>query len=359
MTMKTINPDDPNLVYSGRIDWRDRQAPVFIFPCSFVRLRIRGKHLYVKVCNRREYWDNYLGILSDGSQYSLRLPEDGEAFIQIPLDDLRTEHEVTVFKRQDGCHSVAVLGFRTDDEAEILPGEPLPTRKIEFYGDSVSAGEVSEAVSFVGRPDPPHQGEYSNSWYSYAWKTARKLHADIHDIAQGGIALLDGTGWYHEPDSQGMLSVWDKTAYNSRIGDVTAWDFSSWIPDAAVLAIGQNDSHPADFMTEDPNGRQAGIWREGYVQMLRNLRSVYPAVPVVCITTLLQHSAAWDLAIDQAISEYRKESGDHQVYRYLFRRNGRATPGHLRIPEAEEMAAELSSFLRPLPGNAVQTQPEI
>ncbi len=346
--MKVITPDDPNLVYSGRIDWRDRQAPVFVFPCTFVRLRLRGGRLYVRVRNRREYWNSYLGVLSDGKQYSLQLPDDGEALLSVPLDDLRTEHEVTVFKRQDACHSITFLGFETDDEAEILPGEPLPDRKIEVYGDSVSAGEVSEAVSFTGRPDPVHQGEYSNSWYSYAWKTARKLHADIHDIAQGGIALLDGTGWYHEPDSQGILSVWDKTAYNERIGDVTGWDFSSWIPDVVVLAIGQNDSHPVDFMTGDPEGRQARIWREGYVQMLRNLRRVYPDTPIVCITTLLQHSAAWDLAIDEAVSTFRKESGDRQVYRYLFRRNGRATPGHPRVAEAEEMAVELSGFLRPL-----------
>lgn len=33
-----------------------------------------------------------------------------------------------------------------------MPAKPI--RKIEVYGDSVSAGEVSEAVDFAGKEDP-------------------------------------------------------------------------------------------------------------------------------------------------------------------------------------------------------------
>ena len=36
----------------------------------------------------------------------------------------------------------------------IPDSEPLPERKIEVYGDSVSAGEVSEAVDYTGEEDP-------------------------------------------------------------------------------------------------------------------------------------------------------------------------------------------------------------
>ena len=58
-------------------------------------------------------------------------------------------------------------------DGELLAPPPVPKRKIEVYGDSVSAGEVSEALDFVGKEDPEHNGEYSNSWYSYAWMTAK------------------------------------------------------------------------------------------------------------------------------------------------------------------------------------------
>ena len=82
------------------------------------------------------------------------------------------------------------LGLIFDADAQLQAPEPKPEKKIEVYGDSVSAGEVSEAVDYVGKEDPEHQGQYSNSWYAYSAITARKLNAQLHDVAQGGIALL-------------------------------------------------------------------------------------------------------------------------------------------------------------------------
>lgn len=50
-----ITPDNPLLVYSGRIDWSHRRAPVFIFPCTSVSARFTGQVLKVHVGNRHAY----------------------------------------------------------------------------------------------------------------------------------------------------------------------------------------------------------------------------------------------------------------------------------------------------------------
>ena len=39
---------------------------------------------------------------------------------------------------------------------------------------------------------------------------------------------------------------------------------------------------------------------------------------------------------------------DDRIAHFTFRRNGKGTPGHLRIPEAEEMAEELSAYIESL-----------
>ena len=135
-------------------------------------------------------------------------------------------------------------------------------KRIEVYGDSVSAGEVSEAVDFVGKEDPVHNGGYSNSWYSYAWITARKLKAQIHDIAQGGIALMDRIGWLQEPNQIGMETVWNKVHYNTRLSGMSDWDFSKYIPQVVIVAVGQNDCHPEDYMKEEYCHPQARKWWE-------------------------------------------------------------------------------------------------
>lgn len=342
--MKIVS-NDRKLKYSGRIDWTDPAAPVFIFPCTSVCMGFTGKMLKIHVANRRIYWDSYLGYILDGVQGKVKLPDDGEECID--LSDLISgegSHEIMIFKRQDACHVITFYGFEIEDDSNIIALEEKTVCKMEVYGDSVSAGEVSEAVAYTGKEDPKHDGEYSNSWYSYAWMTARKLGAEIHNIAQGGIALMDGTGWFYEPDYIGMESVWDKVNYIPDFGQIVPWDFSQYTPQVVLVAIGQNDSHPYDFMKENYNCSQSKRWREHYKAFLLNIRERYPDAYVICCTTLLKHNDAWDCAIDQVVGEVC----DKRILHYTFSRNGKGTPGHLRISEAEEMAEEMAAYIRKL-----------
>lgn len=338
-----IQPDNEKLSYSGRIDWSNPQEPVFVYPCTSVRMRFTGNELKVFVRNKSAYWDNYLGCILDGRQSAFSLPKEGIACVKVEVQGTK-EHEVMFFKRQDACHEMSFLGVELAEGAKLLDMLQLPERKIEVYGDSVSAGEVSEAVEYVGKEDPEHNGEYSNSWYSYAWMTARRLNAQIHDIAQGGMALMDKTGWFHDPDYIGMESAWDKIHYNPDLGTSMDWDFSQYIPQVVVVAIGQNDSHPEDYMKEDPKGEKAEKWRNHYKLFLEKLREKYPCAQIVCCTTLLKHDEAWDEGIGKVVQELR----DERITQYLFKRNGKGTPGHLRIPEAEEMAEELANYIESL-----------
>lgn len=340
-----ILPDDARLKYSGRIDWSDSRCPVFVFPCTFVEMEFTGNVLKLHIKNHSAYWDNYLGCILDGEQTAIRLPAEGEEIITVEVkESVDGRHRVMLFKRQDACHEIGFMGFEIGDGERILElGKELP-RCIEVYGDSVSAGEVSEAVLYIGQEDPQHNGEYSNSWYSYAWMTARKLHARIHDIAQGGIALLDNTGWFCEPAALGMESIWDKIRYNPALGTGLEWDFSAYIPQVVIIALGQNDSHPEDYMGEEYDGERGVRWRAGYQAFLQKIRKQYPQAHIICITTLLEHDAAWDRAVADVVQGLR----DKKITQYLFRRNGKGTPGHLRIAEAEEMAEELSVYIRGL-----------
>ena len=341
-----ISPDNEKIFYSGRIDWKEKKAPVFVFPATYAQMRFSGRTIKIHVKNKNAYWDNYLGYILDGVQGKALLNQDDETIIELDTVVKTNEkfHEIMIFKRQDACHELTFLGVELDEDGKLLelPKVSRPSvRKIEVYGDSVSAGEVSEAVDFVGKPDPEHNGEYSNSWYSYAWMTARKLNAQIHDIAQGGIALLDRTGWFYKPEAVGMESVWDKVHYNPQFDCVTEWDFTQYTPQVVIVAIGQNDNHPVDYMKEDYNSERSVNWRNHYKKFIQTLRNRYPDAHVVCITTLLEHDSSWDKAIGQVVQEL----GDEKVTQCLFKRNGTGTPGHLRIPEAEEMSDELAAYI--------------
>lgn len=343
-TRMLVALDREELTYSGRIDMTDPAKPEFIFPASCLRFRFFGKKAVITVENRKACWNNYAAAFVDGEQKKWLLRDSGLTEIILLDEQEDREHEILFFKRQDSCHVMILCSLELSDGSRLLEAPQKPERRIEVYGDSVSAGEVSEAVEFVGKPDPEHNGEYSNSWYSYAWIAARKLKAELHDVAQGGIPLLNGNGWVAPPVYPGMEFIWDKLHYHPRLGKATPWDFSRYTPHLVIVAVAQNDSNPDDYMKEDSNGVRAVYWKYKYKEFVKAIREKYPEAVILLTTTILEHDKNWDEAIDEVC----REIGDKRIRHFLYKRNGCGTPGHIRIPEAEEMAQELADYVEKL-----------
>lgn len=127
--VRNIEPDDPMLQYSGRIDDDDPKAPVLIYAASWVKMIFTGTSVAVTLANHHAYWTNEMGYLLDGVQGRIRLLNDGKKKtyeIAEQLPDAR--HELMLFKRMDACHTVTFYGFTVDDGADLLPPEPKPAR---------------------------------------------------------------------------------------------------------------------------------------------------------------------------------------------------------------------------------------
>lgn len=60
-----------------------------------------------------------------------------------------------------------ILGFEIGDGERLIYLPPVSGRRIEVYGDSVSAGESVEAIDFTGKTDMEHEGGFSNCWFSF------------------------------------------------------------------------------------------------------------------------------------------------------------------------------------------------
>lgn len=338
-----IELDNEWLSYSGRVDVSNPRQPEFIFPCTSLTFRFYGRGARLLVENRHVCWDNYVGAIVDGSQKKWKIEKEGETELAL-LEAEEGEHEILFFKRQDSCHELVLKALELSEGARLLAPPPRPARRMEVFGDSVSAGEVSEAVDYTGKPDPEHSGEYSNGWYSYAWTAARLLGAELYDIAQGGIPLLNGNGWVAPPAYPGMEYMWDKLHYHPDLGEAVSWDFSRYTPHLVIVAVGQNDSNPEDYMKEKPGGLRAAYWKYRYGMWIRAIRRQYPRAVILLTTTILGHDRSWD----EAIGEVCRELDDKRIRHFLYRRNGCGTPGHIRISEAEEMATELAAYVEGL-----------
>ncbi len=420
-----VGYDNEKLQYEGRIDFKSKYGPTFVYPCSYVKMRFTGSCVKVRIINHHACYNNYIGVVADGLMHKVCVYNENKALEDVherdgeydvftlwealnePINDviarggtdIATEpqkankknnmpfiatggtdiatdssittnqactlkndvkahetytlvndeaniHEIMLYKAMDCAHTYEFGGFILDDGAQVFECDALPALKLEFYGDSVTAGEVSEALDFCGKADPPHKGEYSNAYWSYAWLTARKMNARIHDIAQGGIALLDDTGWFDGPDFKGIFNVYDRIQYHMQLGETKRFDFNSYIPDAVIIAIGQNDANPEDYMASDYDGEKARYWRETYKYFVGLIRKRRLGAHIILTTTILNHSEAWDSAIEEVCNELKQK--DSKVHHFLYTNNGCGTHGHIRKPEAERMADELSAYLRGL-----------
>ncbi|MBM6838118.1 electron transporter RnfD, partial [Clostridium saudiense] len=261
-----IEADNPNYQYMGRVDFENIKAPTIIYAGSTIKTKFTGTSLKVAINNNGGGYESAIGFIIDGFISGKVVIEEHRKDIVLDVAEGLSEgiHELVLYKRASACHYFDFYGVVLDKGCNLELPEPKSNRRIECFGDSVSAGEVSEAIDYVGKVDPEgHEGRLSNSWYSYSMMTARNLGAEINNIAQGGIAVMDGTGYFN-PDRGylGLESTYDKLRYNPELGYCNEWDFSKYIPHVVIMALGQNDAHPYDYIDEDKEKRE--IWKEKY-----------------------------------------------------------------------------------------------
>ena len=341
--MKEILMSNPCFSYTGRIDFTDKNSPLFIWAGSFVTFRFIGTDLTIEVDNHILGNGVNLGYLVDGAEFKADL-NDGKNKIEILKNAENICHEIVIFKRMESGHYFNINKVLVNDEAVLCDAPKKPKRRIEVYGDSVSAGEVCEAVEFVGKVDPENNnGQWDNAWQSYVMKMARALPAEVYDTSQGGLSLFDGTGYYEQPDTKGLEFTYNKLKYNPRY-PTSDWDFNRFIPHLIIIAIGQNDAFPNPDCLKDKAYYER--WVNKYIEIVMELHNHSPKATFVLANTVLMHDTAWD----DILEDIKDRLADKiKVHHFMYKRNGAATPGHPRIPEQQEMADELIEFLNSLP----------
>lgn len=335
-TTQKIPANHEHFNYSGRIDWEDPQAPAFGFPGTVVEFKFTGTSLKLELSednwNRGNYLDVYLD--NDPNPITIELkPRNKQPMIYDIAEGLDNQvHNVVLVKRTDyimgefNFHGIVIDG-------QLLPPAPDSKRKIEVYGDSITAGAVVE-YEVPGVQDPQGRNDsMSNAYYSYASILARDYDAELSLVAQSGASLMNGFGYWH--NGTGAESFYDKS---QPLIDAPLWNFDNYIPDLVIIALGQNDSSTIHI------GRNVSAqnWKNHYKQLITNLRAKYPNSYFIGMFPNMYHDKGWDNYIIEAIAEYRRENNDNRVFSLIHEQ---VTPGHPRISEQQQMADTLKEFI--------------
>lgn len=264
----------------------------------------------------------------DGRRHALAVPAQsaGEWRLREPLPP--GEHTLRLVKRTEGSMAETVFtGLRLAEGGRLLSPPPPRPLKLEFYGDSITAGACNGDIAEDQYDDlSSHDGTRA-----YGALTAERLGADYVGIAVSGIGI---TATWHDLL---MPDVWDREAPRK---DAAIAPPDARAPDVVLLNVGQNDhGFPAS------QGRSiAADFGERYLAFVRQLRGRYPQARLVLLMggmSAPQEQPAIPHAVQRAVQTLR-DAGDAKVWSYRFQAFAWAHP---RIDVHAQMADELTRFL--------------
>jgi lysophospholipase L1-like esterase len=273
----------PYVRYAGRWNDADPKAPVARWGAVAIEARFEGTSLIARLTDGQL---TVPGGVGTGNVYQFSI--DGGAFQELastaaseyPLATHLPDgaHDVMLVRRTESKFGTTTFsGFTLDPGKHLLVPKAVPTRSIEIFGDSISAGLADE-----------NRGDYTNvnenGYEAFGPKLARAFGAQWHVEARGGgsffTTYLPMVPWFDR--LYGPLDM-----QQAPDASVPAWDFHTWQPDVFVLALGTNDSsetYPATDQTAYVNK---------YAQFLTTLRGWYPNAEIFALAPF-KEGAPWD-----------------------------------------------------------------
>jgi len=236
---ENIHADDPNIQYVGRFDFSDPKRPTCSWSGSAVRVRFKGPSLAVFLEDFPARGTDGIGaplanwfeIIVDGEYAKSIVARPGSGGYGVAWNLSDDVHTVEVFKRTEAVVGrTSFLGLQLPHGGKLLPPPARPERKIEFIGDSITAGLD---LMKIGRGIFAKAAQ--NNYLAYGSVAARNLGAEAICIAESGNGVhCNGRG-----GKQNLMPVvYTRTLRNHPR---SKWDFESWKPDVVVIHLGTND----------------------------------------------------------------------------------------------------------------------
>ncbi len=322
-----IAADDARLRYVGRVDTRVPHARGLSWSGTELRARFTGTQLGLRML--AEHGVNYFDVEVDGRRHLLVVQGSAPREWRLRETLAAGAHELRIVKRTEGLMAEArLLGLHLAVDAKLLAPPPARPLRLEFYGDSITAGACDGDMGVDQYDDlSTHDGARA-----YGALTARRLDADYVGIAVSGIGIT--RSW----NELLMPQVWDRVAPHV---DAPIAAIDEHAPDVVLVNLGQNDhGFPASRGEPFPDD-----FAPRYLDFVRHLRQRYPHARLVL---LVGGMTAWKeepqlLPAIQAAARTLHDEGDALVWTYTFKAFAYAHP---RIDVHEQMSEELVAFLK-------------
>ena len=318
---------------TGRFAWNPEGYAFASWSGSAITVGFNGTALKAFISSGSAVYD----IFIDGEEFPSDTLDITEATTQeeyIIADQLTPgPHSVRIQKNTESFFSsVLFMGFEVMGEAapEALP--PLPEKRIEFIGNSITCGYGVLDTADIDTFNIKTQDHF----YSFAGQAARILGAEEHSVCVSGKGVLRN----FDNSTDGTLpEVYKYTNYDKA----GAWDPSDWIPHIVFVNLGTND-----FNKGTPD---SAAFTNAVFDFAKELRSDYPEASIVLLSGPMLDSESLETCrrfLDGAAGMF-KDSLDKNIYRFDFEQQGELGTGgngHPNRAQALKDGESLASWVK-------------
>jgi lysophospholipase L1-like esterase len=281
-TMAFTNAENPNIQYTGRIDFSDTKAPTFWFPGISIKANFEGPSIDVVI---KDYalggaqTTNYYTVLIDNAVYKVIEVNATDTLYRVARNLSDAVHSIEIFKRTEAqVGRSSFKGFCLQINKQLTAAGAQLTRNIEFIGDSYTCGygnELSIAAPPTGNPNTGFHSINENNYNAWGAIIARDLNATYHCTAYSGRGLYRN----NSGSTVGTLpAIYGRT--NPDNASAT-WTTSNYIPDVVIIHLGTNDFAPEQTAT--PSMVDSTAFVDTYIDFITTLRGYYPTAKIICI----------------------------------------------------------------------------
>jgi lysophospholipase L1-like esterase len=331
-----VKPGDKNISYMGRVAVHGDSAS-FYWPGSSATINFMGTGVRATMKSLREEGYFY-AIVDNAASKAFKFGSDSvKRTISLVSDLSLGKHSLQLFKLSNNTSENVLYGFEITGGAKVLKPAKLPKRRIEFYGNSITAGHGVDVPAGTRESGVP---EYFNNYYSYAAITARHYNAQYSCIARSGIGIM--VSWFPEI----MPEIYDRL---NPADAGSKWNFKNYTPDVVVINLFQNDYWLVNLPAHEQFKARFGKTKPteefiitSYQSFVASVRQKYPAAHIICALGNMNATEAgskWPGYIEQAIARLK----DNKIHTLFF--PYKKTGGHPNKKEQQAMANDLVAFI--------------
>ncbi len=329
----------------GRISERATEGVPLFWTGACAEINMTGSMLFATFDCVTDGGEGYVRIEVDGFDLLRFTLESGRTRVRLlsGFGDGKTKNVRIYRENQTSATRIVLISLETDGELVEIPERPL----IEFIGDSVTSGE--------GLACAPSMKNWVPAVFScrgnYALMTAQHFDWDWSILSVSGCGVYcgwDNCTYSSLPRLYGTVAGAFPTEANNLYGAGDEYSFPRH-PVVTVVNLGANDANAMDPTRPtwtDENGvahklsmfdgkadaQSAVLVKNAYKHMMRIIREKHPDTSVIMAYNMFGDRNGINGILLSAVREYKRETGDNNVFTVKLPQNETALLGSRSHP---------------------------